>query len=116
VIREDRELLAELAGLNRAMAPLALSILEGTASAAEQHNYARRLIAAGQQLQHRANETGGAIVEGEVLANGLTALPAHTAEPLSLGTGETTSVPASQGRPPKSPRATHSTRPSGGPR
>jgi hypothetical protein len=45
MIKEDRELLAELTRLNTAMAPLALYIMEGTASAAEQHNYALRLIA-----------------------------------------------------------------------
>lgn len=62
------------------MAPLAMCIMEGTASAAEQHDYALRLIAAGERLQHRADETGGAIVDGEVLANGPISLPAHTAE------------------------------------
>lgn len=116
MIREDRELLTELARLNNAMAPLALCIMEGTASVAEQHDYARRLIAAGERLRHRADETGGAIIEGEVLANGPIASPAHTTAPLSLGAGETTSVPAGQGRRPKSSPATQSTRPSGGPR
>jgi hypothetical protein len=33
VIREDRELLAELARLNRAMAALALRIMDGSATA-----------------------------------------------------------------------------------
>jgi hypothetical protein len=33
VIREDRELLTELAQLNKAMAPLAMCIMEGTATA-----------------------------------------------------------------------------------
>jgi hypothetical protein len=80
VIREDRELLAELARLNRSMAPLAMCIMDGTASAAEQHDYALRLIAAGERLQHRADETGGTIVEGEVLANGPLTLAAHTVE------------------------------------
>jgi hypothetical protein len=98
VIREDRELLAELARLNTAMAPLALRIVDGSAGTAEQAHYAQRLIAAGERLRRRANETGGAIIEGEVLANGPIASPAHTTEPLSLGAGETTSVPAGQGR------------------
>ncbi|MGH3812531.1 MAG: hypothetical protein ACRDUV_08750 [Pseudonocardiaceae bacterium] len=40
MIKEDRELLAELARLSTAMAPLAMCIMDGTASAAEQHNYA----------------------------------------------------------------------------
>ncbi len=70
MIREDRELLAELARLNRAMAPLAMCIMEGTASADEQRNYALRLIAAGEWLQRRADDNGGTVIEGEVLANG----------------------------------------------
>jgi hypothetical protein len=80
VIREDRELLAELARLNGEMAPLAMRIMEGTSPAAEQQHYAQRLIAAGQRLQRRA---AGAdrVVEGEVLADSPIALPAHTAEP-----------------------------------
>lgn len=45
MIREERELLAELARLNRSMASLALRIMDGSASAAEQVDYARRLIA-----------------------------------------------------------------------
>jgi hypothetical protein len=42
VIREDRELLTELARLNREMASFALRIMDGNASATEQQNYARR--------------------------------------------------------------------------
>jgi hypothetical protein len=49
VIREDRELLAELARLNTAMAPLAMRMMGGTASAAEQKDYAQRLVAAGER-------------------------------------------------------------------
>ncbi|MGH3696551.1 MAG: hypothetical protein ACRDRX_21595 [Pseudonocardiaceae bacterium] len=81
MIREDRELLAELARLNRAMAPLAMSIMEGTASAAEQRSYALRLIAAGERLQRRADGTSGAVVDGEVLANGPLPLPLRIVEP-----------------------------------
>lgn len=44
MIREDRELLTELARLNTAMASLAMRIMEGSASAAEQQDYAQRLI------------------------------------------------------------------------
>ncbi len=81
MIREDRELLAELAGLNTAMAPLALRIMDDSASAAEQEHYAQRLIAAGERLQRRAEGTSG-VIDGEVLANGPLALPALTdAEP-----------------------------------
>jgi hypothetical protein len=69
VSREDRELLAELARLNTAMASLALRIMEGSASAAEQACYAQRLIAAGERLRRRANGTSGGVIEGEVLAD-----------------------------------------------
>lgn len=54
MIREDRELLAELARLNTAMASLALRIMDGSASAAEQRDYAQRLIAAGERLGRRS--------------------------------------------------------------
>ena len=67
MIREDRELLAELARLNTALAPLALRIIDGSATSDEQQDYARRLIAAGKRLQQRASTTGGLIVEGEVI-------------------------------------------------
>jgi hypothetical protein len=80
VIREDRELLAELARLNTAMASLALRIMDGSASVAEQHNYAQRLIAAGERLGQRAHEMNHPVIEGEVLAEVSLALPGHTAE------------------------------------
>lgn len=81
MIREDRELLAELARLNRAMAPLAMCIMEGTATAAEQLDYARRLVAAGERLQRRADATSGAVVDGEVLITGPLTLPLRNVEP-----------------------------------
>jgi hypothetical protein len=78
VIREDRELLAELARLNRDMVPLVVTIMEESASAAEQAHYAGRLIAAGKRLQRRAHLTAGTVVEGEVLANGSLIFPPYT--------------------------------------
>jgi hypothetical protein len=75
VIREDRELLAELARLNTAMASLAMGIMDGSASAVEQHAYAQRLIVAGERMRKRANETAAVVVEGEVLGNGSLVLP-----------------------------------------
>lgn len=81
MIREDRELLAELARLNTAMTPLAMRIMDDSASAAEQQSYAQRLIAAGERLQRRADETPGIIIEGDVLVSGPVARPAHTVEP-----------------------------------
>lgn len=81
VVREDRELLAELARLNRAMVPFAMRIMEDTATAAEQHDYARRLIAAGECLQRRADAMQGTVVDGEVLASTPLPLPAQTGMP-----------------------------------
>ncbi len=81
MIREDRELLAELARLNRDMAQLAMRIVDASASAAEQAHYAQRLVAAGEWLQRRANETAGTVIEGEVLAHGPLTLPGLTVEP-----------------------------------
>lgn len=79
MIREDRELLAELARLNTAMAPLAMRIMDGSATTTEQRDYARRLVTAGEWLQRRADDgMSGAVVEGEVLITGPLALPART--------------------------------------
>ncbi|MGH3973226.1 MAG: hypothetical protein ACRDS9_07865 [Pseudonocardiaceae bacterium] len=78
MIREDRELFAELARLNSDMASLAMRIMEGSASTAEQAHYAQRLIAVGERLQRRANEAPGTVIEGEVLDNGPLTFPAHT--------------------------------------
>jgi len=81
VIREDRELLAELARLGTDMAPLALRIMDDSASADEQQNYAQRLITVGQRLQRRANAAAGVVIEGEVLASRPLFLPGRAAEP-----------------------------------
>lgn len=81
MIREDRELLTELARLNTDMAPFAMRVMDGSANANEQAHYAQRLIAAGERLQRRANETSGVIIEGEVLTNGPLILPEFTVEP-----------------------------------
>lgn len=75
MIREDRELLAELARLNTDVVSLAMRIMDGRASSAEQQHYAERLIGVGERLQRRAKATGGAIIEGEVEANGSIVLP-----------------------------------------
>ncbi|MGH3882576.1 MAG: hypothetical protein ACRDSI_17980 [Pseudonocardiaceae bacterium] len=83
MIKEDRELLAELARLNTDMTPLAMCIMEGTASVGEQHIYALRLIAAGEWLLRRADGMHRSVVEGEVLANEPLTLPTHTIEPYS---------------------------------
>lgn len=80
MIREDRELLVELSQINTAMAPLAMRIMDGSASAAEQGHYAQRLIAAGERLQRRVDKRMRTVVEGEVLADGPLTLPVHTVE------------------------------------
>ncbi|MGH3695947.1 MAG: hypothetical protein ACRDRX_18470 [Pseudonocardiaceae bacterium] len=81
MIREDRELLTELARINREMAPLAMRMMEGSASTAEQQDYAERLIAVGQRLRQRTQGTTGTVIEGDVLAHGPLTLPELTAEP-----------------------------------
>jgi hypothetical protein len=72
VIREDRELLTELARINREMAPLTLRIMDGSASAAEQQTYAQRLLAVGERLGRRA---AAVMVDGEVVASGGLTIP-----------------------------------------
>lgn len=93
MIREDRELLAELARLNTAMASLALRIMDGNASVTEQQNYAQRLVAAGERLHQRANETDHPVIEGEVLADVSIAPPAHTAEPHGESLDASSAIP-----------------------
>jgi len=80
VTHEDRELLAELARLNGDMASFALRIMDGSAGFAEQRHYAQRLIAGGERLKRRADRMGGTVIEGEVVADGPIALPAHIVE------------------------------------
>lgn len=80
MIREDRELLAELALLNSATPSLAMRIMDGSASAAEQQHHAQRLIAVGRRLQRRAEQAGGVVIDAEIVAEEPTALPAHTVE------------------------------------
>lgn len=81
MIREDRELLTELARLNTDMASLGMRIMEESASAEEQRYYARRLIVAGERLKRRADEMDHPIIEGEVVGDGVIALPGCSVEP-----------------------------------
>jgi hypothetical protein len=66
VIREDRELLAELARLNTDVVPLTMQMMEGSATAQEQRIFAKRLIAAGERLHRRADDSERVIIDGEV--------------------------------------------------
>ena len=81
MIREDRELLAELARLNNAMASLALRMMDGSATAGEQRDYAQRLIAAGERLRARVDETQCSVIDGEVTVSAALAFPEFTVEP-----------------------------------
>lgn len=81
MIRSDRELLADLVRLNRELAPLAMRMIDGSASVTEQQDYAQRLIAAGEWLQRRVNEPVEVIIDGEVITNGPVTLPELAAEP-----------------------------------
>ncbi|MGH3829667.1 MAG: hypothetical protein ACRDRS_04330 [Pseudonocardiaceae bacterium] len=60
------------------MAPLALRIMNGSASTSEQRNYAQRMIVAGERLRRRAERMSGAVIEGEILADGPRILPASS--------------------------------------
>lgn len=67
MIREDRELLADLYRFNAALASLALHIMDGSAGVAEQLDYAQRLVRAGERLRRRAIGVNAAVVEGTVI-------------------------------------------------
>jgi hypothetical protein len=56
--------LADLCRLNATLASLALRMMDGSASAAEQMDYAQRLIAAGNQLRVRAERMEHAVIAG----------------------------------------------------
>jgi hypothetical protein len=66
VIREDRELLADLGQLNSDVVPLAMKIMDEsvTVSAQEQCAFAERLVAMARRLEARAARAG-MVVEGE---------------------------------------------------
>lgn len=66
MIRQDRELLAELARLNSDVTPLAMRIIDDSATTAEQHEFADRLEALGRWFHKRANG-GELVVEGDVV-------------------------------------------------
>jgi hypothetical protein len=63
VIRTDRQLLADLARLNSDVVPLAMRIIDDTATSEEQHVFADRLIDLGGRFHQRAQ--AGMIVEAD---------------------------------------------------
>ena len=68
MIREERELLAELGRLNSDVVPFAMKMMDEsvTVTAEEQCAFAERLMAMGRRLQSRASGVGS-VVEGEVV-------------------------------------------------
>ena len=65
MIREDRLLLAELGRLNTDVVPLAMRIMDDSATAEEHYTFAERLAAMAQRLQARAAHVG-LVIDGEV--------------------------------------------------
>ncbi|MGH3897426.1 MAG: hypothetical protein ACRDTA_04070 [Pseudonocardiaceae bacterium] len=63
MIQEDRELLAELASVNTDVVPLAMRIMEESATGEAQHKFADRLITLGQRLHRRADDPRRVIIE-----------------------------------------------------
>lgn len=63
--REDRLLLAELGRLNTDVVPLAMRIMDDSASAEEHYAFAERLAAMARRLQARAAQVG-LVIDGEV--------------------------------------------------
>jgi NADH:ubiquinone oxidoreductase subunit D len=58
VIREDRLLLAELGRLNTDVVPLAMRIMDESATTEEHYAFAERLVAMARRLQDRAAHVG----------------------------------------------------------
>jgi len=70
VIREDRELLTELARVNRGIMTFAMRVMEGSAEVEEQCMFGARLIAIGEAVQKRAQRGAEGIelvIEGETV-------------------------------------------------
>ncbi|MGH3981011.1 MAG: hypothetical protein ACRDRZ_18780 [Pseudonocardiaceae bacterium] len=67
MIREDRELLAELARVNSDAAPLAMRVMDESATADEQYGFAERLIQVGVRFKRRAEQQSITVIQGEVV-------------------------------------------------
>ncbi|MGH3940230.1 MAG: hypothetical protein ACRDTG_16680 [Pseudonocardiaceae bacterium] len=78
MIREDRELLAELARLNSDVVPLAMRIIEGSATTQEQRVFAQRLVTAGQRLHRRTDECERMVLDGVTIFTAAHSLPLDT--------------------------------------
>ncbi|MPZ66511.1 MAG: hypothetical protein GEU83_13695 [Pseudonocardiaceae bacterium] len=66
MIRQDRELLAELARVNSDVVPVAMRVMDDSATPEEQRELATRLIDLGQRLDRRAELTGH-VIEAETV-------------------------------------------------
>lgn len=58
MIRADRVLLVDLARMNSEVAPLAMKIMDDSATVEEQRTFAGRLLELGTRLDHRARQSG----------------------------------------------------------
>ncbi len=67
MIRDDRELLAELALVNSDVVPVAMRVMDDSATSEEQRALAERLIHIGHRLRQRADHTER-VVEGQLVA------------------------------------------------
>lgn len=65
MIQEDRLLLAELGRLNSDVAPLAMRIMDESATAEEHYVFAERLTEMARRLQARAARVG-LVIDGDV--------------------------------------------------
>lgn len=65
MIRADRELLADLARLNSDVTPLAMRLIDDTATREEQQTFADRLIDLGTRLNHRART--GLVIDSDTV-------------------------------------------------
>lgn len=81
MIREDRELLVELASVNSDVVPVAMRVMDDSATAEEQRTLGERLIAVGRRLLRRADGMNRTVIEGEVVEDGPLALHVHTVVP-----------------------------------
>lgn len=70
MIREDRELLAELARLNKQLVTFACGVMEDRLSPAEQHAVACQLVDLAEAIQSRAQRHDPGVIEGEVVTQG----------------------------------------------
>lgn len=74
----DDCVLAELARLNSDVVPLAMRVIDSSATAQEQRAFAQRLIAAGERLHHRADECERVVIDGKAAFAEVRSLPADT--------------------------------------